>query len=116
MQLAVGSFAAEADGEGNNSTAWTRSKAVLESKIAPILNALKNGACEFSHRNKIEGVYSLIHFSVAAVRCSPVKLWLKRDFMNTLLVLQMQNVFVLSGTPEHTFVQPVEYTNLLVAL
>ena len=31
-------------------------------------------------------------------------------------VLQLQDVFVLSGIPEHTFVQPVEYTRLLVAL
>ncbi len=30
--------------------------------------------------------------------------------------LQLQDVFVLSGVPEHTFVQPVEYTRLLVAL
>ena len=30
--------------------------------------------------------------------------------------LQLQHVFVLSGVPEHTFVQPVEYTRLLVAL
>lgn len=36
--------------------------------------------------------------------------------MTPVPTLQMQNVFVLSGTPEHTFVQPVEYTNLLVAL
>ena len=28
----------------------------------------------------------------------------------------LHEVFVLSGTPEHTFVQPVEYTRLLVAL
>lgn len=31
-------------------------------------------------------------------------------------VLQLQEVFVLSGVPQHTFVQPVEYTRLLVAL
>lgn len=30
--------------------------------------------------------------------------------------LQLQDVFVLSGVPQHTFVQPVEYTRLLVAL
>ncbi len=30
--------------------------------------------------------------------------------------IQMQDVFVLSGIPDHTFVQPVEYTRLLVAL
>ena len=30
--------------------------------------------------------------------------------------LQLQEVFVLSGVPQHTFVQPVEYTRLLVAL
>lgn len=30
--------------------------------------------------------------------------------------LEMQKVFVLSGIPEYTFVQPVEYTRLLVAL
>lgn len=30
--------------------------------------------------------------------------------------LQLQEVFVLSGVPKHTFVQPVEYTRLLVAL
>ncbi len=29
---------------------------------------------------------------------------------------QLQDVFVLSGVPEYTFVQPVEYTRLLVAL
>ena len=31
-------------------------------------------------------------------------------------VLELQEVFVLSGVPKHTFVQPVEYTRLLVAL
>lgn len=30
--------------------------------------------------------------------------------------MQLQDVFVLSGVPKHTFVQPVEYTRLLVAL
>ena len=30
--------------------------------------------------------------------------------------LKLQDVFVLSGIPEHTFVYPVEYTRLLVAL
>ena len=30
--------------------------------------------------------------------------------------LQLQDVFVLSGVPTHTFVQPVEYTRLLVGL
>jgi hypothetical protein len=30
--------------------------------------------------------------------------------------LELQEVFVLSGIPEHTFVDPVEYTRLLVAL
>ena len=30
--------------------------------------------------------------------------------------LQLQDVFVLSGVPQHTFVEPVEYTRLLVAL
>src|SRR5690606_25412983 len=30
--------------------------------------------------------------------------------------LKLQEVFVLSGPPSHTFVQPVEYTRLLVAL
>jgi hypothetical protein len=30
--------------------------------------------------------------------------------------LELQDVFVLSGVPQHTFVQPVEYTRLLVAL
>lgn len=30
--------------------------------------------------------------------------------------LQLQDVFVLQGVPEHTFVEPVEYTELLVAL
>lgn len=30
--------------------------------------------------------------------------------------LQLQDVFVLSGVPQYTFVQPVEYTSLLVAL
>lgn len=36
--------------------------------------------------------------------------------MSNLPILEVQNVFVLSGVPEHTFVQPVEYTRLLVAL
>jgi len=31
-------------------------------------------------------------------------------------VFQLQDVFVLSGVPKHTFVQPIEYTRLLVAL
>jgi hypothetical protein len=31
-------------------------------------------------------------------------------------VLKLQEVFVLSGPPEHTFVEPVEYTRLLVSL
>lgn len=31
-------------------------------------------------------------------------------------ILELQDVFVLSGVPQHTFVQPVEYTGLLVAL
>lgn len=31
-------------------------------------------------------------------------------------VLDLQDVFVLSGVPKHTFVQPVEYARLLVAL
>lgn len=31
-------------------------------------------------------------------------------------ILELQDVFVLSGIPQHTFVQPVEYTRLLVAL
>jgi hypothetical protein len=35
--------------------------------------------------------------------------------MSILPILEMQQVFVLSGIPEHTFVQPVEYTRLLVA-
>ena len=36
--------------------------------------------------------------------------------MNGLPILELQDVFVLSGIPEHTFVQPVEYPRLLVAL
>lgn len=36
--------------------------------------------------------------------------------MNELPILELQDVFVLSGFPRHTFVQPVEYTRLLVAL
>lgn len=36
--------------------------------------------------------------------------------MDSLPILELQNVFVLSGVPEHTFVHPVEYTRLLVAL
>ena len=36
--------------------------------------------------------------------------------MSALPTLQLQEVFVTSGIPEHTFVQPVEYTRLLVAL
>ncbi|HKB95578.1 MAG TPA: ATP-binding protein, partial [Rhizomicrobium sp.] len=36
--------------------------------------------------------------------------------MGELPVLDMERVFVLQGIPEHNFVQPVEYTRLLVAL
>ena len=36
--------------------------------------------------------------------------------MNNNASLELQDVFVLSGVPRHTFVQPVEYTRLLVAL
>lgn len=36
--------------------------------------------------------------------------------MNNLPILELQDVFVLSGIPEHTFVQPVEYSRLYVAL
>ncbi len=36
--------------------------------------------------------------------------------MTILPILEVQNVFVLSGVPEYTFVEPVEYTRLLVAL
>lgn len=36
--------------------------------------------------------------------------------MNDCLILELQEVFVLSGVPQHTFVQPTEYTRLLVAL
>lgn len=36
--------------------------------------------------------------------------------MDSIPILELQNVFVLSGVPEHTFVHPVEYTRLLVAL
>lgn len=36
--------------------------------------------------------------------------------MNELPILELQDVFILSGVPQHTFVQPVEYTRLLVAL
>lgn len=36
--------------------------------------------------------------------------------MNNIPVLQLQDVFVLSGVPQHTFVEPIEYTRLLVAL
>lgn len=36
--------------------------------------------------------------------------------MSGLPILEVQKVFVLSGVPEYTFVQPVEYTRLLVAL
>src|SRR5271168_4263846 len=36
--------------------------------------------------------------------------------MDETQVLELQKVFVLSGIPEHTFVQPVEYSRLLVAL
>lgn len=36
--------------------------------------------------------------------------------MSSLPILEVQDVFVQSGVPEHTFVQPVEYTRLLVAL
>lgn len=36
--------------------------------------------------------------------------------MSSLSEMEVQNVFVQSGVPEHTFVQPVEYTRLLVAL
>lgn len=36
--------------------------------------------------------------------------------MNERPIVELQHVFVLSGTPEHTFVEPVEYTRLMVAL
>lgn len=36
--------------------------------------------------------------------------------MGSLPILEVQQVFVLSGVPEYTFVQPVEFTKLLVAL
>jgi hypothetical protein len=36
--------------------------------------------------------------------------------MTGLPILELQNVFVLSGVPQQTFVQPVEYVRLLVAL
>jgi hypothetical protein len=36
--------------------------------------------------------------------------------MNEPSILELQEVFVLSGVPRHTFVQPVEYSRLLVAL
>ncbi len=36
--------------------------------------------------------------------------------MNELPIFELQNVFVLSGVPQQTFVQPIEYTRLLVAL
>lgn len=36
--------------------------------------------------------------------------------MNERAVLDLQNVFVLAGVPKHTFVQPIEYARLLVAL
>ena len=36
--------------------------------------------------------------------------------MSELPILELQEVFVLSGVPRHTFVQPVEYLRLLVAL
>lgn len=36
--------------------------------------------------------------------------------MNINQIVELQEVFVLSGIPEHTFVQPVEYMRLLVAL
>ncbi len=34
----------------------------------------------------------------------------------TAPILELQQVFVLSGVPVYTFVQPVEYIQLLVAL
>ncbi len=36
--------------------------------------------------------------------------------MNSWPILELQEVFVLSGIPQHTFVQPVEYQRLFVAL
>jgi hypothetical protein len=36
--------------------------------------------------------------------------------MSEVPILKIEQVFVLQGIPEHTFVQPVEYTRLLVAL
>ena len=36
--------------------------------------------------------------------------------MNEHAIFELQDVFVQSGVPDHTFVQPVEYTRLLVAL
>ena len=36
--------------------------------------------------------------------------------MKEARILRLEEVFVVSGTPEYTFVEPVEYTGLLVAL
>ena len=36
--------------------------------------------------------------------------------MNPLPIYELQDVFKLSGIPHYTFVPPVEYTRLLVAL
>ena len=36
--------------------------------------------------------------------------------MNEQPIFELQDVFILSGVPQHTFVQPVEFTRLLVAL
>lgn len=36
--------------------------------------------------------------------------------MSNVSIVELQNVFVQSGVPEYTFVQPIEYTRLLVAL
>jgi hypothetical protein len=36
--------------------------------------------------------------------------------MTDMAILELQDVFVLSGVPKHTFVQPIEYVRLLVAL
>lgn len=36
--------------------------------------------------------------------------------MGDNVIFELQEVFVLSGVPQHTFVQPTEYTRLLVAL
>lgn len=60
-----------------------------------------------------------LNFQLSATAVDPLcslALNKQEKFMNERSILELQEVFVLSGVPQHTFVQPTEYTMLLVAL